>query len=131
MVTSAELYLSAASWTFEAELMDPRQRGAYQGAAGLSGTLGKVWAPAVYTFLAMNWGAGGRLVIAGVIVVATIGIHPSTRMARRFLEQHVPADVLADARASGDRFEAGLAVGPPSLIDADEPVSLHVGEPTR
>ena len=56
-VTGAELYLSAASWSFEAELMDPRQRGAYQGAAELSGTLGRVWAPALYTFLAMNWGA--------------------------------------------------------------------------
>jgi MFS family permease len=99
-VTAAELYLSAASWTFEAELMDPRQRGAYQGAARLSGTLGKVWAPAVYTFLAMNWGASGWLVIAGIIVVATVGIHPSTRLARRFLVANVPAEVLADARAS-------------------------------
>ena len=100
-VTGAELYLSAASWSFEAELMDPRQRGAYQGAAELSSTLGRVWAPAVYTFLAMSWGAAGWLVIAGIIVVATVGIHPSTRLARRFLEEHVPADVLADARASG------------------------------
>lgn len=99
-VTGAELYLSAASWSFEAELMDPRQRGAYQGAAELSGTLGRVWAPAVFTFLAMNWGAAGWLVIAAIIVVATVAIHPSTRMARRFLVQHVPADVLADARAS-------------------------------
>ena len=80
-VTGAELYLSAASWSFEAELMDPRQRGAYQGAAELSSTLGRVWAPAVYTFLAMNWGAAGWLVIAGIIVVATIGVHPSTRLA--------------------------------------------------
>lgn len=99
-VTGAELYLSAASWSFEAELMDPRQRGAYQGAAELSGTLGRVWAPAVFTFLAMNWGATGWLVIATIIVAATIGIHPSTRLARRFLERHVPADVLADASAS-------------------------------
>ncbi len=121
-VTGAELYLSAASWTFEAELMDPRQRGAYQGAAGLSGTLGKVWAPAVFTFLAMNWGAAGWLVIAGIIVVATIGVHPSARMARRFLEQHVPADVLADARASMPDPEEGLAAGPPSLISTDTPV---------
>ncbi|MGZ6853113.1 MAG: MFS transporter, partial [Mycobacteriaceae bacterium] len=121
-VTGAELYLSAASWTFEAELMDPRRRGAYQGAAGLSGTLGKVWAPAVYTFLAMNWGASGWLVIAGIIVLATVGIHPSARLARTFLEQHVPADVLADARASTPEAEEGLAAGPPSLIDTDEPV---------
>ncbi|GIE33818.1 MFS transporter [Actinoplanes italicus] len=99
-VTGAELYLSAATWTFEAELMDPRQRGAYQGVAEMSGTLGKVWAPAVFTFLAMNWGTAGWLVIAGVIVVATVGIHPSTRLARRFLERHVPAEDLADARVS-------------------------------
>ncbi len=121
-VTGAELYLSAASWSFEAELMDPRQRGAYQGAAGLSSTLGKVWAPAVYTFLAMNWGAAGWLTIAGVIVVATIAIHPSTRLARQFLEQHVPADVLADARVAEPDPEEGLAVGPPSLIDPEDPV---------
>lgn len=124
-VTGAELYLSAASWTFEAELMDPRQRGAYQGAAGLTSTLGKVWAPAVYTFLAMNWGAAGWLIIAGIIVLATVAIHPSTRLARRFLEKHVPADVLADARASsagaGAESEEDLVVGPP-LFTNEEPV---------
>ncbi|WP_296604053.1 MFS transporter [Nocardioides sp.] len=120
-VTGAELYLSAASWSFEAELMDPRQRGAYQGAAELSGTLGKVWAPAVYTFLAMHWGAAGWLVIAGIIVVATIGVHPSTRLARRFLEQHVPADVLAEARAGAPDPEDAVVTGPPSLIDAEAP----------
>ena len=119
-VTGAELYLSAANWSFEAELMDPRQRGAYQGAAELSGTLGKVWAPAVFTFLVMDWGATGWLVIAAIIIAATIGIHPSTRLARRFLERHVPPDVLADARSSAPKAEDGLAVGPPSLID--EPV---------
>lgn len=120
-VTGAELYLSAANWTFEAELMDPRQRGAYQGAASLSGTLGKVWAPAVYTFLAMNWGAAGWLVIAGIIVVATIAIHPSTRLARRFLETHVPADALADARVSSPDPEDGIPVGLPSATATDEP----------
>ena len=130
-VTGAELYLSAASWAFEAELMDPRQRGAYQGAAELSGTLGRVWAPAVYTFLAMNWGAAGWLVIAGIVVVATVAIHPSTRMARRFLEQHVPADVLAEARASTPDAEEGVATGPPSLIDTDEPVTGPTGGPLR
>ena len=66
-VTGAELYLSAASWSFEAELMDPHRRGEYQGAAELSGTLGRVWAPAAYTFLAMNWGATGWLIIAAII----------------------------------------------------------------
>jgi hypothetical protein len=121
-VTGAELKLSAASWTFEAELMDPRQRGSYQGAAEFSGTLGRVWAPALYTFLALSWGAGGWLVIAGIIVVATVAIHPATAMARRFLEQHVPADVLAQATASAPDAEDGLEVGPPSLIDPETPV---------
>jgi MFS family permease len=130
-VTGAELYLSAASWSFEAELMDPRQRGAYQGAAELSGTLGRVWAPALYTFLAMNWGAGGWLVIAGIVVVATMGMRPSTRLARRFLEQHVPADVLADARASRPEPEESIAAGPPSLIDTDEPIPEAAGELIR
>lgn len=120
-VTGAELYLSAASWSFEAELMDPRQRGAYQGASELSGTLGKVWAPAVYTFLAMNWGATGWLLIAAIVVVATVGIHPSTRLARRFLEEHVPADVLADARASAPEPELPT----PSLSAVDEPAATH------
>ncbi|MGZ4445720.1 MAG: MFS transporter [Nocardioides sp.] len=129
-VTGAELYLSAASWSFEAELMDPRQRGAYQGAAGLSSTLGKVWAPAVYTFLAMNWGATGWLVIAGIIVVATLAVHPSSELARRFLETHVPADVLADARASTPEAEEAIAVGPPSFIDAEEPVVDVAAPPT-
>ncbi|WP_412541624.1 MFS transporter [Longispora sp. K20-0274] len=101
-VTGAELYLSAASWSFEAELMDPRQRGAYQGSAELTITLGKVWAPAAYTFLALSWGAAGWLVIAGIMVLATLCIHPSTRLARRFLERHVPADVLAEAQASAE-----------------------------
>lgn len=89
-VTGAELYLSAATWSFEAELMDPRRRGEYQGAAELSSTLGKVWAPAVYTFLAMTWGQVGWLVIAAIAVVATIGLHPATRMGTRFLDRFGP-----------------------------------------
>ncbi len=120
-VTGAELYLSAASWSFEAELMDPRQRGAYQGAAELSMTLGKVWAPAVYTFLALNWGAAGWLIIAGVIVLATVAIHPSTRLARRFLERHVPADVLADARASSGEADEETDTLPSRQTEAAQP----------
>jgi hypothetical protein len=66
----------------------------------------------------MNWGATGWLVIAAIVVVATVAVHPSTRLARRFLEEHVPADVLADARASAPKpgevlaVETGTTVGP-------------------
>jgi MFS family permease len=87
-VTGAELYFSAASWAFEAELSDPDRRGEYQGAANLGGTLGYVWAPAVYTFLAMSWGPAGWVVIAAIVGVATYAIHPSARAAQRFLERH-------------------------------------------
>jgi hypothetical protein len=58
-------------------------------------------------------------------------VHPSTRLARRFLEQHVPADVLADARASIPDPEDGIAVGPPSLITTDEPVADPTLDPIR
>ena len=111
-VTGAELYLSAATWSFEAELMDPRRRGEYQGAAELSGTLGRVWAPALYTFLAMSWGPAGWLVIAGIVVVATSGLHRSATVAQRFLEQHGP-----NPDNDGASAEEAAAVGPPSLID--------------
>jgi MFS family permease len=87
-VTGAELYFSAASWAFEAELSDPDRRGEYQGAANLGGTLGYVWAPAAYTFLAMSWGPTGWVVIAAIVVVATAAIHPSARKAQQFLERH-------------------------------------------
>lgn len=115
-VTLAELKLSAASWTFEADLMDPRRRGEYQGASEFSGTLGRVWAPALYTFLAMSWGAAGWLVIAAIIVVAAVAMHPVARMARSWLERNVPADVLADASASDELADEPL-VGPPDTID--------------
>ena len=78
-LTGAELFLSAASWTFEAELMDPRRRGEYQGAAELMGTLGRVWAPALYTFLVMDWSSLGWLVIAALVTAAGAGLHPSRR----------------------------------------------------
>jgi MFS family permease len=105
-VTGAELYLSAASWSFEAELMDPRRRGEYSGAAELSGTLGRVWAPALYTFLAMSWGSVGWLLIAAIVVAATAGLHPSARRAQAFLRQHVPTEELAKARGTADESAA-------------------------
>ena len=81
-----------------------------------------MWAPALYTFLAITWSSLGWLVIAGIIVLATVALHPATALARRFLEQHVPPDVLADARAGAPSAEESLEVGPPSLIDPDTPV---------
>ena len=130
-LTGGELFLSAASWTFEAELMDPRRRGQYQGASELAGTLGHVWAPALYTFLALSWGAAGWVVIAGIVTLAAAGLHPSVRKARRFLEEHVPADILASASVGDEPPADALAVGPPSLVDGGPPLTESAGDLPR
>ncbi|MBB6627377.1 MFS transporter [Nocardioides sp. KIGAM211] len=92
-VTGAELFQSAGHWGLVAELSDPDRRGEYQGAARLGGTLGSVWAPAAYTFLAIEWGTPGWLLIGAIVVVAVIGIHPAARAAERYLQKYgtVPA----------------------------------------
>ncbi|TNM36308.1 MFS transporter [Nocardioides albidus] len=90
-VTGAELAISGASWSFEAELSDPERRGEYQGVQEVAGALGFQWSPAVYTFLALSWGAEGWLVIAAIIVGATVGLGPSVHAARRFAERNFRA----------------------------------------
>ncbi len=86
-VTGAELFQSAGQWGLQAELSDPRRRGEYQGVAQLGYTLGTVWAPALYTYLAMRHGAVGWLVIAAIISVAAVGLHPAARAAERHLRR--------------------------------------------
>jgi MFS family permease len=86
-VTGAELFQSAGHWGFMSELSDPSRRGEYQGAAHLGGTAGSVWAPALFTFLAMEWGTTGWLLIAALVIVATTGLGPSSRAAERYLRR--------------------------------------------
>jgi Major Facilitator Superfamily len=111
-VTGAELYFSGAGWAFQAKLMDPARRGEYGGVAEVFSTLGGRWAPAVYTFLAMSWHPAGMpgagwLVIAGISVLAVAGMHPSVRMAERFLTREGLV-----AGPTSDEAEVGVA---PSL----------------
>jgi MFS family permease len=84
-VTGSELFQSAGEWGLQAELSDPERRGEYQGVSQLGFTLGSVWAPALYTFLAMSWGTPGWLVIAAIVLVAAVLIHPAARAAERHL----------------------------------------------
>jgi predicted MFS family arabinose efflux permease len=93
-VTGAELFQSAGHWGLVAELSEPHRRGEYHGAARLGGTVGNVWAPAAYTFLAMEWGTPGWAVIAAIGLLAAVGIHPAARAAQRYLEQHSPAEAV-------------------------------------
>ena len=87
-VTGAELAIGSGTWAFQAKLMDPQRRGEYGGAQEVARTLGQWWAPAAYTWLAMEHGDTGWLVIALVAVLATLGLHPSARAAERFAQRH-------------------------------------------
>jgi MFS family permease len=86
-VTGAELFQSAGSWGYQSELSDPDRRGEYQGVSRLGHTLGYVWAPALFTFLAMNWGTPGWLLIAGITAVAVVMLTPCARAAERYLQR--------------------------------------------
>jgi MFS family permease len=110
-VTGAELYISGASWAFQAKLMDPARRGEYGGVAEVFSTLGGRWAPAAYTFLAMSWHpaflpGAGWLVIAGFGVLAVAGMHPSVHLAERFLERE---GIGLDGPAAAGDSETSLA----------------------
>ena len=111
-VTGAELFISGASWSFQAELMDPRRRGEYQGVQDVSRTLGSLWAPALYTFLAMSWGAEGWLVIAGMIVAASTALGPSVRLAERFARTHFPGEVAVAPPPEPDPAAYAAPEGP-------------------
>jgi MFS family permease len=109
-VTGCELYFSGANWAFQAKLMDPAQRGAYTGVGEVFATLGERWAPAVYTLLVMSWRparlpSAGWLVIAAIGLVAVAGLHPSVRMAERFLER----EGLRDGQGVVDDPDADVA----------------------
>lgn len=93
-VTGAELFQSAANWGLVAELSDPDRRGEYQGAARLGSTVGQVWAPAAYTFLAIRWGTPGWLVIAAIVALAAVGLPPAARAAERHLQQQTAPQLL-------------------------------------
>jgi len=101
-VTGTELFESSASWSLQSELSDQSRLGDYQGVASVANTLGIIWTPALYTFLATTLHATGWLIIAAIVVSAAVGIRPSARMAQRFLEEGPGAakPVPAEARPS-------------------------------
>jgi MFS family permease len=84
-ITGAELWQSAADWGFTSELSDHRRLGDYQGVWGLGYQLEPIIFPALFTFLALEWGAGGWAVIALIGVGAAAIAHPAARAAERHL----------------------------------------------
>jgi MFS family permease len=91
-VTGAELATGSAGWMFQARLQDPRRRGEYGSAGQLLSGLGSRWAPALYTWLAMEWRHVGWVLIGLIVVVAAAGAHPAMRAAERFAKREFPAE---------------------------------------
>lgn len=87
-ITGAELWQSASDWGFTSELSDPSRMGDYQGVWGLGYQIEPIVFPALYTFLALTWGAPGWAVIAAIGVTAAIASHPAARAAERYLARH-------------------------------------------
>ena len=84
-ITGAELWQSAADWGFTSELSDHRRLGDYQGIWGLGYQLEPIVFPALYTYLALQWGTPGWVVIAAIGGAAAALAHPAARLAERHL----------------------------------------------
>ena len=84
-ITGAELWQSAADWGLTSELSDHRRLGDYQGMWGIGYQVEPIIFPALYTFLALQWGTPGWAVIAAIGVAAAALSHPAARAAERYL----------------------------------------------
>jgi MFS family permease len=85
-ITGAELFSSASSWGFTSELSDPTRRGEYQGVWRLGYQMETIVGPAAFTYLAINWGMPGWILIALIAVAAAAVSHPAARAAERYLQ---------------------------------------------
>ncbi len=84
-ITGAELWQSASSWGFASELSDHRRLGDYQGVWAMGHQIESIVFPALFTFLALEWGVPGWAVIAAIAVAAAALSHPAARAAERHL----------------------------------------------
>lgn len=84
-ITGAELWQSASDWGFTSELSDHRRLGDYQGVWGMGYQVEPILFPALYTFLALEWGTPGWVVIAAIGITAAVVAHPAARAAERHL----------------------------------------------
>ena len=89
-ITGAELWQSASDWGFTSELSDPRRLGDYQGIWSLGYQIEPIIFPALFTFLALSWGAPGWIVIAAIGVLAAVVAHPAARAAERYTARFTP-----------------------------------------
>lgn len=97
LLTMAELWHSAGSWTFMAELPPADRRGEYVGAFRMGGSAQSMIAPASLIALAVTSGGWGWFAIAGLFLGGALLIGPAARHAVRSRAQapSVPAPVPA------------------------------------
>ena len=76
------------------ELSDPHRRGEYQGVWRLGMQFESIVGPAAFTFLALDLGTTGWMLIAAIAVAAAAVAHPAARSAERYLAAE-PAEATA------------------------------------
>ncbi|MFF2349624.1 MFS transporter [Kitasatospora sp. NPDC058115] len=77
--TLGELLTSAGGWTLSLDLADPRAHGEYQGVFLSGQAAAHVIGPLVVTLTAVNHGAAGWLVLAGLFALAGPALVPAVR----------------------------------------------------
>ena len=66
-VTGAELFQSAGHWGSRPSCRSRRAGPSTRAPATSAAPSARVWAPALFTFLAMEWGTSGWLMIAAIV----------------------------------------------------------------
>lgn len=70
----AEVLSVAGTWGLSFELSDQVRMGSYQGVFGTSFAVGSAIGPALITATAISWGWPGWLLLAGLFLVASVGV---------------------------------------------------------
>jgi MFS family permease len=83
LMTSTELWSSAAQWFLQTEIPPAEQRGAYVGANRMMSSAGQTVAPAGLTLLAIQTGGWGWWVIAGIFVACAFIAQPAVAWVAR------------------------------------------------
>jgi hypothetical protein len=81
LLVAAEMLQSAGSWQLGFELAPAGRIGEYQGFFGTGTTIARTLGPLVLTWLLMDVGAVGWLVLGGLFLLASYALGPVTRWA--------------------------------------------------
>ncbi|MGW7531493.1 MFS transporter [Amycolatopsis sp. NPDC054798] len=83
LLTASELWNSAAIWGLSFSLAPVESRGAYLGKFSIGTTLREVFGPVLVIGLITGTGGAGWFLLAGLMVLASVGAGPVARRAQR------------------------------------------------